>query len=221
MKYTRLIILAFALLGAVPSFLHAQVAGVEWSILNQEVIEFYRADKYDRAVLVAEKALQVAEQNVGPEHPDEATILNKYLDFLLYDLEGIGASYECDSGGNMREMEVCASEELEDAKDVLREIFSASFKYLYESQSNDLYPELVEMLSDSQMKWLSYVDAKCEAEMLSSGYGTIATFSRLRCETRHTRERAVYLWHFYLQPTPSTSYSEPPVPKPVFKNFLD
>jgi tetratricopeptide (TPR) repeat protein len=49
---------------------------IEWKILNQECTDLYRAGKYDRAVVVAQKALQVAEQNVGPDHPDVATSLN-------------------------------------------------------------------------------------------------------------------------------------------------
>ncbi|MDA1106461.1 MAG: tetratricopeptide repeat protein, partial [Planctomycetota bacterium] len=38
-------------------------------------MELYRAGKYDRAVVVAQKALQVAEQNVGPDHPHVAASL--------------------------------------------------------------------------------------------------------------------------------------------------
>ncbi|MDA0770691.1 MAG: tetratricopeptide repeat protein, partial [Chloroflexi bacterium] len=51
-------------------------AGIEWDILNQEVRELYQAGEYDRAVPMAHKALEVAEQNVGPDHPDVATSLN-------------------------------------------------------------------------------------------------------------------------------------------------
>ena len=53
----------------------AQGAGIEWDTLNQEVMELYRAGQYDRAVVVAKAALQVAEQNVGPDHPSVATSL--------------------------------------------------------------------------------------------------------------------------------------------------
>ena len=67
--------LAFSLLFNAPPVAHAQGAGVEWDALNREVMEFYRAGAYDRAVAVAQKALQVAEQNVGPDHPDVATVL--------------------------------------------------------------------------------------------------------------------------------------------------
>ena len=75
MKHIKLIVLALAFLGAMPSIAHAQGAGIEWDILNQEVMELYRVGKYDRATLIAQKALQVAEQNVGPDHPDVATSL--------------------------------------------------------------------------------------------------------------------------------------------------
>ena len=53
----------------------AEGAGIEWDILNDEVMELYRTGKYDRGVVVAKKALEVAEQNVGPDHPDVATSL--------------------------------------------------------------------------------------------------------------------------------------------------
>jgi tetratricopeptide (TPR) repeat protein len=75
MKYNRLATLALLLHCAGPSFVRAQGAGVEWNILNQEAMTLYRAGKYDRAVVVARKALEVAEQNVGPDHPDVATSL--------------------------------------------------------------------------------------------------------------------------------------------------
>ena len=50
------------------------------TLLNQEVIELYRAGKYDRAEIVAKKALEVAEKNVGPDHPNVAQSLNNLAD---------------------------------------------------------------------------------------------------------------------------------------------
>jgi len=47
----------------------------KWKILNQEVGRLYRSRDYDRAVVVAKKALEVAEDKVGPNHPDVATSL--------------------------------------------------------------------------------------------------------------------------------------------------
>jgi tetratricopeptide (TPR) repeat protein len=57
------------------SSVYAQGAGIDWDTLNKEVMDPYRAGKYDQAVAVAQKALQVAEQNVGPDHPDVARSL--------------------------------------------------------------------------------------------------------------------------------------------------
>ena len=54
---------------------HAQGAGIEWETLNQEAMDLYRTGQYGRAVTVAEAALKVAEQNVGPDHPDVAASL--------------------------------------------------------------------------------------------------------------------------------------------------
>ena len=60
-------------LTAAPAY--AQGAGIEWETLNQEVAVLYRAGQYDRAVVVATKALEVAKANVGPDHPDVAASL--------------------------------------------------------------------------------------------------------------------------------------------------
>ena len=51
--------------------------GIEWETLNDEVNSLYQQGRYDRAVVVAKKALQVAEQTVGPDHPSVATSSNK------------------------------------------------------------------------------------------------------------------------------------------------
>jgi tetratricopeptide (TPR) repeat protein len=42
----------------------------EWKKLTLEVENLYNAGKYDQAISVAEKALNVAEKNMGPNHPD-------------------------------------------------------------------------------------------------------------------------------------------------------
>ena len=46
---------------------------------QQEVMDLYRKGQYDRAVVVAQKALKVAGQNAGPEHPHVATSLEESL----------------------------------------------------------------------------------------------------------------------------------------------
>ena len=76
MKIAKLVILISLLLqlGALNVF--AQGAGIEWDTLNQEVLRLYRAGKYERAIIVAQEVLKVAEDNVGPNHPDVATSLN-------------------------------------------------------------------------------------------------------------------------------------------------
>ena len=76
MDYNRTIAAALMLLLLATSSAFAQGAGLEWEILNEEVKELYRNGKYDRAVVVAKKALEVAEENVGLNHPDVATSLN-------------------------------------------------------------------------------------------------------------------------------------------------
>jgi hypothetical protein len=75
-----------------PSTAHTQGAGIEWEILSREVQDLYRAGKYDRAVLVALEALEVAEENAGSDHPDVATSLNNLA--MLYDDQGHYAKAE-------------------------------------------------------------------------------------------------------------------------------
>ena len=53
-----------------------QAQGSEWERLNAEANSLYKQGRYDQAVVAEKKALQVAEQNVGPDHPDVATSLN-------------------------------------------------------------------------------------------------------------------------------------------------
>ena len=72
MKYRRAITTVFLLVLLAKPPVLAQGAGTEWDTLNQEFVKLYRAGKYDRAVVVAGKALQVAEENVGPDQPDVA-----------------------------------------------------------------------------------------------------------------------------------------------------
>lgn len=63
---------------------HAQ--RIELETLNDEVMSLYRQGLYNRAVVVAEKSLQVAEQTAGPNHVSVATSLNNLA--LLYATQG-------------------------------------------------------------------------------------------------------------------------------------
>lgn len=53
----------------------------EWKTLNQEVSTLYRQGKYDQGVVVAKKALEIAERDHGPEHPIVATSINNLAEF--------------------------------------------------------------------------------------------------------------------------------------------
>jgi hypothetical protein len=50
------------LLTASTVFAQGAGAGIEWETLNKEVLDLHKAGKYDRAVIVAQKALEVAEK---------------------------------------------------------------------------------------------------------------------------------------------------------------
>ena len=86
MRYIMTITTAFWLLLLATTSVFAQGVGIEWDILNQEVMELYRTGKYNRAVVVAKKALEVAEKKVGPNHPSVATSLNNLAE--LYRVQG-------------------------------------------------------------------------------------------------------------------------------------
>ena len=91
MKNGLTTLIAIAALLSSPS-VFAQGAGIEWDILNDEVKELYRTGQYARAVVVGKKALKVAEEIVGPDHPSVATSLNNLA--LLYDTQGQYAAAE-------------------------------------------------------------------------------------------------------------------------------
>ena len=70
----------------------AAAQSIEWKTLGQEASTLYRQGKYDQAVVVAKKALEVAEREFGPEHPDVATSLNNLAG--LYHAQGQYAAAE-------------------------------------------------------------------------------------------------------------------------------
>ncbi len=76
MKYILAIAAAFLLLLSATPSVFAQDTTNEWNTLNQEVMKLYHAGEYSRAIIVAIKALEVAEENTGPDHPDVAMSLN-------------------------------------------------------------------------------------------------------------------------------------------------
>ena len=53
----------------------AYAQGIEWETLNAEVMSLYQKGQYDRAVVVAKQALDVAEKVVGSNHAFVATTL--------------------------------------------------------------------------------------------------------------------------------------------------
>ena len=76
MKFTK--VLSAVLLLACLGSLAAQVrkgAGTEWQALIKKADDLYHKGEYARALEVGKQALQIAEKNVGPDHPDVATSL--------------------------------------------------------------------------------------------------------------------------------------------------
>jgi CHAT domain-containing protein/tetratricopeptide (TPR) repeat protein len=81
-----LLLLAFGT--GVPVF----AQGKEWKTLNDEVMSLYQQGLYYRAIVVANKALEVAEQAVDPNHASVATSLNNLA--ALYRAQGQYAQAE-------------------------------------------------------------------------------------------------------------------------------
>jgi tetratricopeptide (TPR) repeat protein len=69
---------------------HAQSGDLD--VLNRQVEQFYRQGKYAEATKVAEQALELAEKEFGPDHPDVGTTLNNLA--LLYQRQGRYAAAE-------------------------------------------------------------------------------------------------------------------------------
>ena len=74
-RRTRIALLIVACCGALLLARPAAAQDTEWESLNKEVMSLYQQGQYDRAVVVAKKALAVAEKTNGPNHPDVATSL--------------------------------------------------------------------------------------------------------------------------------------------------
>jgi len=66
----------FALLFLVTGGVFAQGAGSEWERLHRKAMKLSHEGNYDRAVLVAKQALEMAEKNVGSDHSDVVASLN-------------------------------------------------------------------------------------------------------------------------------------------------
>lgn len=66
------VFLSLLILFGMAASAHAQ--GIEWATLNAEATLLYQKGQYD-AVVVAKKAIDVAEKAVGPNHRDVATSL--------------------------------------------------------------------------------------------------------------------------------------------------
>jgi hypothetical protein len=64
-----------ALLFILCAITSAYAQGIEWQKLHDKVMSLLQQGQYDQGVVVAKKALQVAEQTVGPEHPNVAVSL--------------------------------------------------------------------------------------------------------------------------------------------------
>ncbi len=59
---------------------------MEWDMLNQAVIKLHRAGDYELAIVVARQALEVAEKDFGPNHPNVAQSLNSLAE--IYSAQG-------------------------------------------------------------------------------------------------------------------------------------
>jgi len=91
MKFLKIFTITVSLF-VLSNSVFAQGAGIEWDILNQEVITEYRQGNYKKATQIAKIALKVAEENVGADHPNVATSLNNLAE--LYRTQGNYAKAE-------------------------------------------------------------------------------------------------------------------------------
>ncbi|MBM4111486.1 MAG: tetratricopeptide repeat protein, partial [Phycisphaerae bacterium] len=92
MSHIKILILLAGILSLTNPAAFSQGAGIEWDTLNKEVMRLFQAGDYKRATVIAEKALKVAEENVGPDHPSVATSLGNLAE--LYRAQGEYAKAE-------------------------------------------------------------------------------------------------------------------------------
>lgn len=84
MKSLFLLFVAAVIIVSMGHWANAQ--GIEWEIYTDEVKTLYNQGQYDRAVIVAQKALQIAEHNLGSDNPALATSLHNLA--VLYKAQG-------------------------------------------------------------------------------------------------------------------------------------
>lgn len=80
LKFFLLPILALIVALGNPMLLHAQAVGIELEVLNQELASLIRERKFDRAFVVAQRAIDVAERNYGLDHLYVATSVSNMAD---------------------------------------------------------------------------------------------------------------------------------------------
>jgi tetratricopeptide (TPR) repeat protein len=61
----------------------ADGAGIEWQLLTEQAMDFFRGGEHERAIAVAKNALAVAELEAGNDHPDVATSLSNLASFYM------------------------------------------------------------------------------------------------------------------------------------------
>ena len=79
---TAVLPLLFAVCSGVPVYAQSN----DWDKLNEEALSLYRQGHYDPAIVIAKKALRVAEQTVNPNHAEVAESLNNIAE--LYRAQG-------------------------------------------------------------------------------------------------------------------------------------
>ena len=86
-RMTALLLLLLAFDTGVPEY----AQGIEFDTLSKEVMSLYRQGRFDDATVMTKKGLQVAEQAMGPNHPNVAIS----LDDLAQRARAYRAASEC------------------------------------------------------------------------------------------------------------------------------
>jgi tetratricopeptide (TPR) repeat protein len=79
--WTRLVVMAL-LLGLWSLPVQAQEPPPQLHALNQQVTQLYEAGKYAEAIPIAQRALELAERQFGPDHPEVGTALNNLAELF-------------------------------------------------------------------------------------------------------------------------------------------
>ena len=102
------------------------------------------------------------------------------------------SSLNCDNPTTTLEINMCSSQELEEAQAKMGAYLEACLTH----NADD--PKLVEAIQLAQKEWKSYADSHCDSVYTKWRGGTIRGVMAISCQTALTEQRTLELWENFL-----------------------